>query len=79
MIGKKTGGLLLAGVAAYAAYKYNKMTPEERHQMIAGMKEKCQKLYDDFMPDQIKNMFGKKDQAGKGANTAGMPDSEYVL
>jgi hypothetical protein len=77
MFGKKTGGLLLAGLAAYAWYKYNKMTPEERSQAMSGIKEKGQKLYDDYVPNEVKNMFGKKQQpAGAAGNTSG---SEFVV
>ena len=55
MFGNKKG-LLLAGIAAYAYYKYNKMSPDEKEKL----KQKGKKLYDDYVPNEIKNMFGKK-------------------
>ena len=76
MFGKKTGGLLLAGLAAYAYYKYNKMTPEERKQAMAGIKEKGQKIYDDYVPNEVKNMFGKKQEPRTAGDTSG---SEFVV
>jgi hypothetical protein len=55
-----TGGLLLAGIAAFAYYKYSKMSQEEKDNLMSGIKEKGQKLYDQYMPAEIKDMFGKK-------------------
>jgi len=76
MFGRKTGGLVLAGLAAYAYYKYNKMTPEERRQAMAGIKEKGQKLYDDYVPSDLKKMFGRKDQE---ASTGDVTGNEFVM
>jgi len=53
------GGLLLAGLAAYAYYKYSKMSSEEKETLVSDLKEKGQKLYDDYMPEQVKSMFAK--------------------
>ena len=69
MFGRKTGGLLLAGLAAYAYYKYNKMTPEEKRQAMAGIKEKGKKIYDEYVPNEVKNMFGKKEPGTATDNT----------
>lgn len=80
MFGRKTGGLLLAGLAAYAYYKYNKMTPEERRQTVAGIKEKGQRMYDDYVPNELKNLFGRRDRAttSTGASSGSM-GNEYVV
>ena len=76
MFGRKTGGLVLAGLAAYAYYKYNKMTPEERRQAMSGIKEKGQKLYDDYVPNDLKKMFGKRDQSAATGDTTA---NEFVM
>lgn len=55
-----TGGLLLAGLAAFAYYKYSKMSQEEKDNLMAGLKEKGQKLYDEYMPASVKDMFAQK-------------------
>jgi len=53
------GGLLLAGLAAFAYYKYSQMSSEEKENLVSELKAKGQKLYDDYMPEQVKNMFPK--------------------
>ncbi len=55
------GGLLLAGLAAFAYYRYSKMSEEQKRNLVSGLKEKGKKLYDEFMPTEIKNMLGKKE------------------
>jgi hypothetical protein len=55
------GGLLLAGLAGLAYYKYSQMSPEDKQQMMDNLKEKGRKIYDSI-PENIKNMFGKKEQ-----------------
>ncbi len=78
MFGRKTGGLLLAGAAAYAYYKYNKMTPEERRQVVAGVKEKGQRIYDKYVPGEVKNLFDKKGQSSPGGETTNA-GNEYAV
>jgi len=46
------GGLLLAGLAAFAYYKYNKMSPQQRTDMVNNLKEKGKKIFGQFMPGQ---------------------------
>jgi hypothetical protein len=58
------GGLLLAGLAAFAYYKYSKMSEEQKRNLVSGLKEKGQKLYDQYMPTEIKSMFEKKETPG---------------
>jgi len=60
------GGLLLAGLAAYAYYKYSQMSSKEKENLVSDLKAKGQKLYDDYMPEQVKSMFPKS----TGAATA---------
>lgn len=48
-------GLLLAAAAAYGAYRYNKMNPEEKTQIKQRGKEFLNKNLGD-----LTNLFGKK-------------------
>lgn len=59
----RSGSLLLAGLAAFAYYKYSKMTPEQRRSMLDGLKEKGRQLVDEYVPANIKDKFMKKDDA----------------
>ena len=54
MLRNKTG-LLLAGLAAFGYYKYSKMTPEQRTNLIEKGKELLNKNIGGF-----ENIFGKK-------------------
>ncbi|HYH16247.1 MAG TPA: hypothetical protein VD794_13555 [Flavisolibacter sp.] len=64
--GLGTGSLLLAGVAAFAYYKYSQMSEQQRKDLVNNWKQKGQKLYDDYVPENVKNMVNK--QQGTGAN-----------
>ncbi len=55
------GSLLLAGLAAFAYYKYSKLSPEDKSNLVATIKEKGKKLYDQYLPDRLKNFFDSKD------------------
>ena len=66
MFGNKKG-LLLAGIAAYAYYRYNKMSAAEKEKLVGGIKQKGQKLYDDYVPAGVKNMFDKRQQQTSGS------------
>ena len=64
---RKSGApLLLAGLAAFAYYKYSKMTPEQKQKITGTIKEKSKKIYDQVVPQSVKNMFEKK-QSGEPA------------
>lgn len=39
------GSLLLAGLAAFAYYKYRKMTPQQRTDFLNGLKDKGKKVF----------------------------------
>ena len=58
------GGLLLAGIAALAYYKYSKMSSEEKENLVGDLKAKGQKLYDEYMPEKYKSMFSKTTSGG---------------
>jgi hypothetical protein len=59
------GGLLLLGAAAFGAYKYSKMTEQDKK----NLKEKGRKLVDENL-GSLKNIFGNKG-AGQAANANG--------
>jgi len=44
--------MLLAGAAAFAYYKYSKMSPEQRKDLVSGLKDKASKLFGGLMPNQ---------------------------
>ncbi len=63
MLGKgKSGTLLLAGLAAFAWYKYSKMSETEKKNLVGDIKAKGQKLYDDYAPEELKDLVSKKQQ-----------------
>ncbi|HEY9341805.1 MAG TPA: hypothetical protein VIQ23_09505 [Hanamia sp.] len=51
--------LLLAGLAAFAYYKYSKMTPEKKN----DLKEKGKDLLDKYVPQPLKKFFKKGENA----------------
>ncbi len=58
----KKGTLLMAGLAAFAYYKYKKMSTEEKENITNKVKSTGQKIIDG-LPDELKNIFGGKDKA----------------
>jgi peptidoglycan/xylan/chitin deacetylase (PgdA/CDA1 family) len=48
--GKSPLGLLLAGAAAFAYYRYSKMSPEQRKGMVDNLKERGKKIFGQFIP-----------------------------
>jgi len=52
-------GLLLAGLAAFAYYKYSKLSEEEKRNLVSGLKEKGKKLYDQYVPANLKTAIEK--------------------
>ena len=42
--GAPVGGLLVAGLAAFAYYKYSKLTPEAKSDLVNNLKERGKKL-----------------------------------
>jgi len=47
--------LLLAGAAAYAYYRYSKMTPQERQSFVGNLKQKGRDLFEQYMPSGSRN------------------------
>ena len=64
MTGKKTSSLLLAGLAAYALYKFSKMSPEDKTRLTDNIKDQGKKMMDKINP-RLKETF-----AGSNANRA---------
>lgn len=54
------GALLGAGLAAFAYYKYSKLTEEQKQNLTGDLKDKAQKLYDQYAPPELKDLFAKK-------------------
>ena len=71
------GALLIAGAAAFAWYKYSKMSEDEKSKLVGDLKEKGQKLYDQYMPEEVKNIFAKKGSATAGAESHFGEGSDY--
>ena len=59
-----TGMFVLAGLAAFVYYKYSKLSEEERDTLVADLRETGKKLYDQFVPERLKNLFTKKNNMG---------------
>ena len=57
-------GLLLAGLAAFAYYKYKKMTPESKKKMGDSIKDQ----FNQYVPENLKKLFGSF------TNTQGAPE-----
>lgn len=56
------GALILAGLAAFAYYKYNKMNSQQKKDLVDGLKEKGRKIFGSIIPG------GKSETAGTTAN-----------
>lgn len=52
---KKLSLLFLAGAAAFVYYKYSKMTEDEKQDLLDSLKAKGKKLYDDYVPGNVKD------------------------
>jgi hypothetical protein len=64
--GMGLGSLLLAGAAAFAYYKYSKMSDQQKNDLVNGLKEKGKKFYDEKVPAGLKDMINKKANAKDG-------------
>lgn len=60
------GSLLLAGLAAFAYYKYSKLSSDQRSNLAGTIKEKGKKLFDQYAPDELKKYFETKDTGSYG-------------
>ena len=70
LFNKRNTGLLLAGVAAYAAYRYSKMSKSERKDMTDRVKATGKKMYDEYVPGTVKNWVEKNKNAGNSSAEA---------
>ena len=53
------GGIIIAALAAFAYYKYSKLTPEQKRDLVNKLKGKGQKLYDDYVPAEPLNRINE--------------------
>ncbi len=73
--GKSKGGfgkLLLAGAAAYAYYRYTKMSPEQKRDLTNNLKNKGTQILDQFRgaTGNLRNSFSKQsDSFSKQTNS----------
>ena len=65
---KKTGILAVAGLAALAYYKYNKMSAEEKQQLSGKLKEQCNRFME-MMPGGLKSIFSTPDKGSSSATS----------
>ncbi len=63
----KKGALLLAGLAAFAYYKYTKMSAEQKETIKNNIKEKGKSFWDG-LPEELKDVVNKA--TGKAKNVA---------
>ncbi len=62
------GTLLLAGLAAFAFYKYSKLSREEKRNLGGTIKESGRKFYDRYIPEEIKSVFESEDTGSYGSD-----------
>lgn len=66
---RKSGApLFLAGLAAFAYYKYSKLTPEQKKNLGETIKEKSKSFYNKFVPKPVKNIFEKNENNAEYAD-----------
>lgn len=51
--------LVLAGAAAFLYHKYSKMSDSEKKDMVNNLKSKGKKLYDQYVPSNVKDTAEK--------------------
>ena len=51
--------LVLAGLAAYAYYRYSKLSEGEKQDLVNNVKEKGKKLYDQYVPANVQDNLKK--------------------
>ena len=54
------GRLLLAGLAAFAYYKYSRLNQDQKRELANNVKQKGRQLYDQYMPENLKNKIPGK-------------------
>ena len=78
---KHIATFLLGAATALAAKKYMEMTPEEKEQMIAKLKDKAHKLKDEAetMTDKAKDYFEELKKKGGDSLKEHFPDAEELI
>ena len=71
MLNNKTLFLAGAGLAIYAAYKYSKMTEEQKNDLMNSLKEKGKVLVDRLVPEDIKTKFNNAAEAAESSFKTG--------
>ncbi|QEC66597.1 hypothetical protein FRZ67_04525 [Panacibacter ginsenosidivorans] len=46
----KIGALIVGGLAAFAYYRYSKLSPKEKKDVVDNLKQKGKKLYEEYVP-----------------------------
>ena len=58
---KKIALLLFTGIAAYAIYRYSKLTDEKKAGIWISLKETGKKIVGNIVPNDIKDRLAKED------------------
>ena len=54
------GRFLVAALAAFAYYKYSRLTQDQKRELANNLKQKGKQLYDQYVPETFKNkVLGK--------------------
>ena len=62
----KAAGILLAGLAAYAAYKYSRMNPQQKKEMTDNLRDQGKKIFDRFKSASRGTTTGPRFGEGSG-------------
>lgn len=54
---KSTVPLILTGLAAFAMYKYSKLSADQKKNIGTTIREKGEKMYDKYIPQKVKDLF----------------------
>ena len=57
---KKT--LILVGLAAFAYYKYSRLSEEQKNTLVYTIKQKFRKFYEEYIPQNIRDLFASEDK-----------------
>jgi hypothetical protein len=73
---RPAGSLLLAGLAAFAYYKYSKMSDQQKKDIVDKIKSQGKRLYDQFMPSNAKQAWASdarpaNNRFGEGSDYTG--------
>ncbi len=64
MSNKKILAVAGAGLAIFAAYKYSKMTADQKNDLRNSLKEKVRSLADRLSPENLRSKFNKAEAEG---------------